>query len=277
MSVDRAEWAGAGAALLLHVALIAGLSLSLANLAKPPEPPAMTVDFVTDEVALEAAAPTAIAQPQSAPPPAAEPEAVPDQPSPPMPVAREVPLPRAQPEPTPRPQPRAEPRAQAKPQPQPRAQPRTQQRTQPARPARPAPPQRRQGLGDDFLSELGSNPAPSAPVAPTFSAAAKANVASSIARQAQRCANRQPYLGEGADEVVMYLTLNFARSGRLVRPPQITRTSGPADAQSRYGELLEDQVRRIFADCAPFRLPAELYDTDDGGWKVTTLRYRVKK
>ena len=41
--------------------------------------------------------------------------------------------------------------------------------------------------------------------------------------------------------------------------------------------LLEDQVRRIFADCSPFRLPAELYDTDNGGWKETTLRYRVKK
>ena len=53
--------------------------------------------------------------------------------------------------------------------------------------------------------------------------------------------------------------------------------SGDSDARTKYGELLEDQVRRIFADCAPFRLPAELYDTDAGGWKETTLRYRVRK
>jgi type IV secretory pathway VirB10-like protein len=250
MSTERIEWGGLGAALLFHAVLIGALSLSLARIAKPPEPPAMEVDFVTDEVALEAVAPTAIPQPRSASPPApSEAAPVPDAPTPAPPVMREVAVPRAQP--------------------QPRAQ----------RPARPQPqqPQRRQGLGDDFLSELGSNPAPSAPAAPTYSAAAKANVASSIASQAQRCANRQPYLGEGADEVVMYVSLNFARSGRLVRPPQITRTSGPADARARYGELLEDQVRRIFADCAPFRLPADLYDTGDGGWKVTTLRYRVKK
>jgi hypothetical protein len=57
----------------------------------------------------------------------------------------------------------------------------------------------------------------------------------------------------------------------------ITSMSGPSDAKAKYGELLDDQVRRIFADCSPFRLPAELYDTDDGGWKETTLRYRVKK
>lgn len=249
MSAERIEWGGLGAALLFHALLIGALSLSLANLAKPPEPPAMEVDFVTDEVALEATAPTAVPQPQSAPPPAPADTAVPDQPQAAPPVMRDVPVPRAQPQPRP-------------------------QRTARVQPQQP---QRRQGLGDDFLSELGSNPAPSAPAAPTYSAAAKANVASSIASQAQRCANRQPYLGEGADEVVMYLSLNFARSGRLVRPPQITRTSGPPEARARYGELLEDQVRRIFADCAPFRLPADLYDTGDGGWKVTTLRYRVKK
>jgi hypothetical protein len=149
----------------------------------------------------------------------------------------------------------------------------------PPKPAhRPAP---RQGLGDDFLSKLNDDLAPrtgpSKPAAPTFNAQARANVAQSIARQAQRCAARQPYLGEGADEVRMNLKLYFSRSGRLSRPPIITSMAGPSDYREKYGDLLEDQVRRIFSECAPFRLPPELYDTDDGGWRETTLRYRVDK
>jgi hypothetical protein len=102
-------------------------------------------------------------------------------------------------------------------------------------------------------------------------------VASAIAAQAQRCADRQPYLGDGADQLRVQVRLSFARSGRLSRPPNIASISGDSELRAKYGELLEDQVRRIFADCAPFRLPAELYDTDNGGWKETTLSYRVRK
>lgn len=258
MTADRFEWTGLAAAALLHLALIAAMSIGLAN-AVDPEPPAMEVDFVSEEVALEAAAPTPVPQPAAASAPApAEAAPVPAQAQPPMPVAREVPMPTATPQPRPQPQRQA----QARPQ-------------RPA-PARPAAPQRREGIGDDFLSGFGDAPK-SAPAAPAYSAQAKANVALSIARQAQRCANRQPYLGEGADQLSMNVRLYFARSGRLSRPPVITGMSGAADLRSKYGELLEDQVRRIFADCAPFRLPAELYDTGSGGWKETTLRYRVNK
>lgn len=258
MTADRFEWTGLGAAAVLHVALIAAMSIGLAN-AVDPEPPAMEVDFVSEEVALEAAAPTPVPQPPAAAAPAqAEAAPVPDLVQPPMSAAREVPMPTA------RPQPRPQPQRQAQARPQRQA------------PTRPAPPQRREGIGDDFLSGFGDAPK-SAPAAPAYSAQAKANVASSIARQAQRCANRQPYLGEGADQLSMNVKLYFARSGRLARPPVITGMSGAADLRSKYGELLEDQVRRIFADCAPFRLPAELYDTGSGGWKETTLRYRVNK
>ena len=117
----------------------------------------------------------------------------------------------------------------------------------------------------------------SRPAAPAYSARARASVTNSIASQAQRCADRQPYLGEGADQLKVSVRLSFARSGRLSRPPLIGAISGDSDLRAKYGELLEDQVRRIFADCAPFRLPAELYDTDNGGWKETTLSYRVRK
>jgi hypothetical protein len=60
-----------------------------------------------------------------------------------------------------------------------------------------------------------------------------------------------------------------------MRPPTVLRTSGDSDLRAKYGELLEDQVRRIFADCTPLRLPAELYDTPNGGWKDFTFTYRV--
>ena len=260
MTADRFEWEGAGLALVLHAALIAALSLSLADLDRPPEPPAMEVDFV-EEVALEAAAPQAVPTP-SAPPPApaeqapAEPEA--SAPLPPPPTARAVP------QPTPRPQP-APPRPVQKAVAKPAAK----------APPRPAP---RPGLGDDFLAKLDDDLAPRpGPAAPVYNAKARTNIANAIAAQAQRCADRQPFLGEGADQVRMQIRLSFARSGRLARPPAILSLAGPAEARSKYGDLLEDQVRRIFAECAPFRLPAGLYDTDDGGWKETTITYRVRQ
>ena len=267
MTADRFEWEGAGLAIILHAALIGALSLSLANLDEAPEPPAMEVDFV-DEVALEAAAPQNVPT-RSAPPPAPAEEVAPPEPEI-APLPPPPPTPRAVPEPRPRPQP-APPRQVQKPVAKPAQRP-------PPVPARPA---QRPGLGDDFLSKLDDDLAPragpSAPAAPTFNARARTNIASSIANQAQRCAGRQPYLGEGADEVSMQVKLSFARSGRLARPPVITSLAGPSEYRAKYGELLEDQVRRIFADCAPFRLPADLYDTEDGGWKETTIRYRVKK
>ena len=257
MTADRFEWTGLSAAIVFHILLIGALSIGLANAAKDIELPSMEVDFVSEEVALEATAPTPIPQPPAAAAPApAEVQPMPE----PEQVATPLPIPRAAPQPAARPRP----------------QPRQPQRQAQRQPSRPAPPQRREGLGDDFMSGFGEAPR-SAPAAPTYSAQARANVASSIARQAQRCANRQPYLGEGADQVSMNVKLYFARSGRLSRPPIVTGMSGAADLRSKYGELLEDQVRRIFADCAPFRLPAELYDTDNGGWKETTLRYRVNK
>jgi len=52
--------------------------------------------------------------------------------------------------------------------------------------------------------------------------------------------------------------------------------SGDPDLRAKYGDLLDDQVRRIFADCSPLRLPAELYDTPNGGWNDYTFTYRVK-
>ena len=249
MTLDRAELAGTGAALAFHVALIAAMSLSLAHVASVPEPPSMEVEFV-DDVGLTAAAPSQLTTP---PPASTAPEignAEPAETSP-APVA-------ALPAPSLRPA--------AKP--------------TPARPAPSRPAQRVSRIGDDFLKGIADSPskstAPAKPAAATFSAAAKVSIGQAILRQVQSCADRQPFIGEGANRVRLTINLKLNRAGRLIRPPTILRTSGDEELRVKYGDLLEDQVRRIFADCSPLRLPAELYDTPTGGWGDFTFNYRVE-
>jgi len=244
MKLDRAEWTGTGVALLFHVALIGALSMSLAHVNSTPEPPAMEVEFVED-VGLTAAAPQSIAVP---PPPSQAPEIGEAEPVEAPPIVRPAPTISAAPA---KPVPRA--------------------------PSKPAP--RVSRIGDDFLKGIGEAPsksnAPPRPAAPTFSAQARASVGQAILRQVQPCADRQPYIGEGANQVRLTINLKLARSGRLIRPPTVLRTAGDPDLRAKYGDLLEDQVRRIFAECTPLRLPAELYDTPDGGWNDFTFTYRV--
>jgi outer membrane biosynthesis protein TonB len=246
MRLDRAEWTGTGAAVLFHVALISALSLSLAHVASIPEPPAMDVEFV-DEVGLTAAAPQQVATP---PPASQAPEIGQAEPVEPVPVIEPKPQPSIVPTP-------------AKP------------RLTPAKP-----PPRVSKLGDDFLKgiendKLAPRTGPARPAAPTFSATARIGIGQSIIRQVQPCADRQPYIGEGANRVKLKINLKLARNGRLLRPPTVLGMAGDPDLRAKYGELLEDQVRRIFADCSPLRLPAELYDTPDGGWNDYTFIYRV--
>ncbi|MEO7241072.1 MAG: hypothetical protein ABIW16_06695 [Sphingomicrobium sp.] len=259
MTADRAEWTGIGAAFAFHAALIAALSMSLAHVAQQPEPPSMEVELV-DDVALQSAAPTPIAS--AAPPPSAPPateQPLPLQPPPPEAVAMPTPTPAQRP--IQRPQPPRPTAAAQRP------------TTGPARPVQ------RPGLGKDFLKSFDDDLAPRAgparPAAPAYSASAKMSIGQSIIQQAKRCADRQSFIGEGANKVRLTVNLRFNPSGRLLRSPAILGSAGDPELRAKYGDLLEDQVRRIFADCSPFRLPAELYDTPAGGWKDFTFTYRV--
>ena len=253
MTANRAEWTGVGAAFAFHVALIAALSMSLAHITNPPEPPSMEVELVPD-VALQSAAPTPVAS--AAPPPSAVPAPIdpfPLQPPPPEAIIMPTPIQRPQP---PRPT------------------------TAPQRPTTaPARPVQRPGIGKDFLKSFDDDLAPHAgaarPAAQAYSASAKTSIGQSIIQQAKRCADRQAFIGEGANKVRLTVNLRFNPAGRLLRAPAILGSAGDPELRSKYGDLLEDQVRRIFADCAPFRLPAELYDTPAGGWKDFTFTYRV--
>ena len=258
MSLDRAELAGTGAAVIFHVALIGALSIGLARVTRTPEPPAMEVDFVED-VGLQAAAPTAT-------PPASQAAEMGEAPVvEPIAGANAPSLPRA-----PRivPTPNADAADRLK-----RDIERSKQDAK-AEPAKPA--TRVSRIGDDFLKGIREAASPaSSPAAPAFSAQAKASIGQAILRQVKPCADRQPYIGEGANQVRLTVNLRLNRAGRLARPPTVLGTAGDSAVRSKYGELLEDQVRRIFTECTPLRLPAELYDTPTGGWGNFTFTYRV--
>jgi outer membrane biosynthesis protein TonB len=271
VSIDRAERAGIGAALAFHVALVAALSIHLARVDTPPEPPSMTVELV-EEVGLTAAAPQALAPPPSQAPEVGEAEPI--EPTPAPALAPPPPAPTIEPAPAPRPAPTARPAPPVK---------RTPPRAAPSRPApakaqaRPAP--RVSRIGDDFLKGIGEDApasrAPAKPAAATFNAAAKADVASAIAAQIRPCALRQRALGEGANRIRVVLNLRLTRAGRLQGSPTVIRTSGVDEDNQQYEELVKDQAIASYRECAPLRLPAELYQTPQGGWSNINMTYRL--
>lgn len=269
MIANRAELAGTGAALLLHVALIVALSISLAGVDADPEPPAMEVELV-EEVGLTAAAPTPAPPASQAPEIGeAEPQPAPPEmePVPPPPASRLEPAPA--PKPTPKPAPRAAQRSPAKPAAKPA----------PAKPAPAKPAPRVSRLGDDFLKGIAAAPATTRPAAaaPTFSASALAGIAQAIRRQVQPCADRQVDPGNGANRITVRMRLRLNRAGRLLGPPQILSTSGVDEENRAVEERVKDIAIAAFVGCAPLTgLPPELYKTRDGrGWGDFVMTYRL--
>ena len=248
MTADRAEWTGVGAALAFHVALIAALSTSLASVKDVAEPPSMEVELI-DEVGLQAAAPTPIAQPASSEsPPPAPAEAI----VPPMPRASLTPPPPQRPA------------------------------VQPPRPVQRAPsqPSRRAGIGDDFLKsfddDLAPRTGPVRPAAARFDAKAQASVASLIARQIEPCARQQRHLSESAKSMSVVLGLAFLPSGQLRGRPTVVRVDGVDSDNEQFRDLAVDQAIASYRQCAPLRLPAELYSTPQGGWKNIRIIFDVR-
>jgi hypothetical protein len=244
MNMDRAEIIGTGAALAFHVALIAAMSIHLARVANQPEPPAMEVELVED-VGLQSAAPAAEPPPSQAPEigeaPAIEPTPAPA-------VIPTIPAPRVTPTPA---------------------------RPQKATPVAKAP--RVSRIGDDFLKGIADAPAAAkaAPSAAKFDAQAKASVAQLIADQIRPCALRQRDLGPGANRLQVTLNLQLHPSGRLKRSPTVVGVSGDDEENSQYVDLVVNQAIASYRQCSPLRLPAELYQTPQGGWANINMRYRV--
>ena len=258
MSVDRAELAGTGAAVVFHAALIAALSMSLAHVASAPEPPAMEVELV-DEVGLAPAAPSTIPTP---PPASVAPDvAAADQP---LPAPAPVPLPPA-PRIVPTPAPRASERASARP-----------VKAVPA-PARAA--ARASRIGDDFLKGIADSPsrsaAPTRPSAATFDSRAQASVQQAILRQIRPCAEQQRALGDEAVGIKVTVNLRLRLSGSLISAPRIVRIQG-GGGDPAVEQLVADQAIAVFRQCSPLRLPAELYQTASGGWSNININYDTR-
>ncbi|WP_106640599.1 cell envelope integrity protein TolA [Allosphingosinicella vermicomposti] len=273
--MDRAEATGLGIAVVGHGALLAVLTLGLANaVVLPTMNPPMDVSFV-DEVGLQSAAPDPATEapmasiaPETGSPEEAAPKAI-----------------EAPPEPTPTVQPKALPKAKSEPAPSKTA-------------TKPAPPkalpkaatsnakansgkgkaEKTKGsrLGSDFLKGLGddtkskSNKATGA----VMSAQAASSIGSLIKRQVQPCADRQGTPGPGAERITVTIKLRLNRDGSLAARPVSTGTSGVDDQNRRYEKRVEELAIAAFVGCSPLRgLPDELYDVPRG-WSNFTLRYK---
>ena len=245
MSFDRAELTGTGAAVAFHVALIAALSMSLASVAPSPEPPAMEVELV-EEVGLQSASP----EPSAPPTPSQAPEIGPAEPTPAPAAIQPMPAPSLKPAPIVRPQ-------------------------KPAAPAKPAP--RVSRIGDDFLKGIEADAPDSSPAKPAarFDARAAASVAKLIADQIRPCALQQRELGAGANRIQVTLNLQLFPSGRLKRSPTVVRVTGDDDDNAQFVDLVVNQAIASYRQCSPLRLPAELYQTPQGGWANINMRYKV--
>ena len=152
-----------------------------------------------------------------------------------------------------------------------------QARPAPAKPAKPAP--RVSRIGDDFLKGIEAEAAEPSPARPAarFDARAQASVAKLIEDQIRPCALQQRELGPGANRIRVTLNLRLSKSGRLVRPPRVLedRTTGVDEDNAQYVDLVVNQAIASYRQCSPLRLPAELYQTPQGGWANINMRYKV--
>jgi hypothetical protein len=264
--MDRSEASGVALSVVAHVALFGLLSLGFIASAAPLQIQSQPIEVtLTDQVALVSGAPD---------------------PSPEAPAARKSPV-EAPIEPDSAPQPAIEP---AKPQPAPPkdAIPDPSARRRPDRPspaqqanARPGtrpvtPSGRLDGLDLNGPSDRPSTSTSTKQQASTMTPAAASNIASAIVQRTQPCADRQVSPAPEATRIRVTVTLRLNRDGSLAGPLTITAHDNVDDSNRRYVTRVDDAVRAIFAGCSPLRgLPPELYDVTNG-WRVFTLRYKLK-
>lgn len=267
MRIDRAEAAGLGLSIAGHAAIVTILVLGTFAATTPPlvVPPAIEVDIVADDVAVTSKTPEPA---QTAPAPRVSPT--------PTPELEVAPPPVPEPAPVVRPAPTARPAAKIAP----------QSRPAPKAVAAPRPtppvderPRRRPGLDPAIVAGLRTSPgalvtrpsttpgsAPKVAVGP----AQVASLGAAILRQVQPCANRIVSPGPGAERIVTRINLQLNRDGSFAAPPRVIGQVTDAD-NARYGPRVGEVARAAFVQCAPFELPAELYD----GWRNIILRYKL--
>jgi outer membrane biosynthesis protein TonB len=143
-------------------------------------------------------------------------------------------------------------------------------------------PRRRPGgsrLGPDFLKGIADTPSTSTsqvPRAATISATALAGITDAIRRQIQPCADRQVNPGPGANEIVTVLNLRFNPDGTLAATPRMVRQAGVTPENERYSQRVADLGIAALKGCSPLKLPAQYYETANGGWSNINYNWQLR-
>lgn len=259
--MQKAERAGLGLSVVGHVALLAILSLNLMSVRKMPKLSEPMDVMLVDKAGLVSAAPE---MSKEAPQAAEAPEVAPAVEEAPPEVAPTPP----QPTPAP-PRPAPSPTAAAKPAP-------PAPKTPPAKPAPPAPPAKAKpkatSLGTDFLKGIPvekSTGKATAPRVAAISPIAMNGLVALIASQVKPCYTI-PAGGTDTTSIISRVRLRLKRDGSIAVAPELIGNLGVNANNQPYQRQMNEAAIRALQRCAPYKLPAELYE---GGWEDLIFRF----
>ena len=259
--MQKAERAGLVLSVAGHIALLAILSLNLMSVREMPKLSEPMDVMLVDKAGLISAAPE---MSKEAPQAAEAPEVAPtveDAPPDPAPTP---------PQPTPSPpKPAPSPRAAEKPAP-------PAPKTPPAKPAPPAPPAKAKpkatSLGTDFLKGIPvekSTGKATAPRVAAISPIAMNGLVALIASQVKPCYTI-PAGGTDTTSIISRVRLRLKRDGSIAVAPELIGNLGVTAANQPYQRQMNEAAIRALQRCAPYKLPAELYE---GGWEDLIFRF----
>jgi outer membrane biosynthesis protein TonB len=248
--MERSERTGLGLSVAGHVGLLVILSLNLMSVRKLPKLSEPMDVMLVDKAGLTSAAPVVAKEaPQASEAPEVAKtveEAPPPEPAPAPP----------KPVPTP-PKPSPSPKAVVKPAP-------------PTPPASAKP--KATSLGTDFLRGIPvekSTGKAAAPRAAAISPIAMNGLAALIASQVKPCYTI-PAGGTDTTSIISRVRLRLKKDGSIAVAPEIIGNLGVNSANQPYLRQMNEAATRALQRCAPYKLPAELYE---GGWDDLIFRF----
>lgn len=264
--ISRSEGAGFGLSVVGHIALLAILSLNLMSVREMPKLSEPMEVMLTDQAGLVSAAPEMSTEaPQAAEAPEVAPEvqeAPPPEPAPTPPKPTPAP---PKPAPSPVPAPKAKPTPPA-----------TPTKFAPAKPAPPAPAKAKPkatSLGTDFLKGIPvekSTGTASAPRVSAISPIAMNGLVALIASQVKPCYTI-PAGGAGIETIVSRVRLRLKADGSIKVAPEVIGNLGVNGGNQPYVRQMNEAAARALQRCAPYKLPADLYE---GGWEDLIFTFR---
>ncbi len=241
------ERIGIGAAVVVHVALAAGLAwVAQQRDMIPSDPPERVMVSLATEVSLESTAPDPSAEPAASMAPE-----VSDLPTPPEAAVVPQRAPEVRPTNTPRVAPTTRATTRSVPTPAPTA-------TQAPRGSR---------LNDNFLAGTSDSTGDSGSPAAVVGPAQQASIAQAIIRQLRP--HWSPPSGVDVDQLVTIVRFRLNRDGSLAGAPEVVRTTGQNDSNRNQVSRHQEQALRAVRLAAPFNLPEEYYS----GWRTITSNF----